>query len=705
MTFVTWEKPYEMYAEMDRDLLILHNLVRDVRIAKEGVTKLLGPFGVFRKQQKLKGEKKSYSTSYLDVADSITPAASIATAGSVSAGSVATATSGTTTPNIDNIESVNSAEWSQAWLSKELRDDAFITAAALNADTSLLEFINKFSEPNFSGAPTPRANELVNLVFHRSSNQQASSSFAPPTTENLEILLHASLGVEDDESTDLVEGLHSTQMPSSIMSIVQAPLSSAFDLSIPGKIRYGLPTTALQVQPLTRYLLNYYITEVADLMTVIPLTENPWKTIYFPKALSAIGELSALGMTLTPKNALLNAILAVSAFNLQSKFPKNSDSMRYYLNLGIRLRNQASLFIKRLINAEPKRSNASNESDDDDPGVDHCVKHEKYKDVLCGVMTMISVDLVWGTMQDTHFYIKWCGKVIQAKMKFKKKLSSKGRILHRIFSSLKLIQDLTCLDVEMIKGDYNTGYDVNGDKFGGKSVNTNINRSPLFEKKKLINTKKNDENFATDALFGLPNSLILLFGETVQLLRTKIYHQENLPDDFTKRVNDLNRKLVGWRLDWNLTTDEVPNELVESSSDPTNFISPMHETTYHHIYSFYHALTIYFNRLIKEVPLEKLQTKVGRTLHHLNAIQRLIAQGDAAIIPLFWQGFIAGCEATSHELQMGFKKWGVDIAQYLGSYWGARQIMLEVWRRKRANENRADWVSVIGDWEMNLMLN
>ena len=37
----------------------------------------------------------------------------------------------------------------------------------------------------------------------------------------------------------------------------------------------GIPVNALQVQPLTRYLLNYYVTNVADLMTVIPLTESP----------------------------------------------------------------------------------------------------------------------------------------------------------------------------------------------------------------------------------------------------------------------------------------------------------------------------------------------------------------------------------------------------------------------------------------------
>ncbi|PYD20167.1 hypothetical protein DND58_31110, partial [Pseudomonas syringae pv. pisi] len=127
-----------------------------------------------------------------------------------------------------------------------------------------------------------------------------------------------------------------------------------------------------------------------------------WKTIYSPRALMTIGELSALGKTSTAKNALLNALLAVAAFNLQSKFPKNSEPMKFYLNLGIRLRNQASVFVKTLLGS--KSGSQSN--------IERCVANEKYKDVLCAVMSMISVDLVWGTMQDTNFYIKWCEKVI-----------------------------------------------------------------------------------------------------------------------------------------------------------------------------------------------------------------------------------------------------------------------------------------------------
>lgn len=804
--FVKWEseknfKPYGTYDEMDKVLGILHNSGGDKMVNVENKTKLLGPFGVFKSSAALKRRSSD---------DPKDPAKRQNTGSDyVYSSGTTTKTSSVEKPGLNPMTGTDeTAPHDQLWLSNELRDDALLTAAALNGDSQFLDFMSKLSPTNThmlpSGSNTNAAgspnlnsfnfntnqNDFLNLVFHRHSNffnnngtnqttpgtgsasqstnnmamnnllneGETSNTLIDPTNqhlysnyntyyynnpyqlnENLEIQLHASKlsNNTEEDGTDIIEGDHSntTQMPDSIMSIVQSPLQPklGFDLTIPSinqSTPIGLPTTALQVQPLTRYLLNYYNTQVADLMTVIPLTENPWKTVYFPRALMAIGELLALGKTSNAKNALLNALLAVLAFNLQSKFPKNSDSMKYYLNLGIRLRNQASIFIKNLLGPNV----------DSKSGIENCVVNEKYKDVLCAVMSMISVDLVWGTMQDTNLYIKWCGKVITAKMTNKAKLSSRARILHRIFLSLKLIQDLTCLDPENIKDDYElineSGYDVNGDKFdnsirhtantGSKGridfiinnmeqssnvgSNQGKNTSPLFVNKKLINTKKNDENFATDALYGLPNSLILLFSETVQLLRTKIYHQEifqDLPINFKQAVSDLDEKLQKWQLDWKLfeNQENEESEAKETDKSEKKFLSPMHEATYHHIMSFYHALTIYFDRLIKTIPPERLQPKVEKTLEHLNSIQNLIAKDEAAIIPLFWQGFIAGCEATTPELQMGFKKWGADIAQYLGSYWGARQIMLEVWRRKRMNEVRDDWVSVISDWEMNLMLN
>ena len=606
----------------------------------------------------------------------------------------------------------------------------------------------------------------------------------------------------------------SIKMPKNIMEILQTtplPRSLAID-------KFGIPTTSLNVNPMARYLLNYYIEDVADMMTVIPLAKNPWKFIYFPRALMAIGELASLGTTSNARNGLLNALLAVSAFNLQSKFVRGSDEMKYYVDLGIQLRRQANEFVERCMEED--------------------ILDQKYKDVLTAVLSMVTIDVVWGTMSSCKIHLDHCEKIIEKKMQHKKKLSSKAVILHRIFSSLKLIQDSTSLEniqkSEIFLNEKNyknflTGSKptqdqidaLNNDSFRGifrgsrarkSSANptstnqasrfmteTTHNPSPdagmtpransnildyephnalspsssfhnarsgsgtgngkrgKYNEKITDNGKvriefivnsddENDLNHATsdkinndadipafvditrtsfqpsknklddkvvssDAIYGLPNSLILMFGEIIPLTRFRKYHQDHtipLPPFFDELAEQLEFKLLTWKLEWILVTDDDSSTINDTTDDSKqNFISPRHEGIYHHVMSFYHALVIYFYRFIEDVNPMYLLERIEKVLYHLNKIQEILENNKETsyIIPLFWQGFIAGSEAMTLYLQNGFNKWGQDIAQTgIGTYWNARQIMLEIWRRKNHNVKNNSWVDVLRDWKTNVML-
>lgn len=599
------------------------------------------------------------------------------------------------------------------------------------------------------------------------------------------------------------------KMPKTIMEILETkplPKSLAID-------KFGIPTTSLNVHPMARYLLNYYIEDVADMMTVIPLAKNPWKFIYFPRALMAIGELASLGKTSNARNGLLNALLAVSAFNLQSKFVRGSDEMKYYVDLGIQLRRQANEFVNRCMEED--------------------ILSQKYKDVLVAVLSMVTIDVVWGTMSSCKIHLDHCEKIIEKKMLHKKKLSSKAVILHRIFSSLKLIQDSTSLEniqkSEIFLNEKNyknflTGSkptneqidELNKDNFRGifrgsrvknarnymnntsnvgNSANDNINgneynnglstrtsssrpdfdnisvsspgsyyqskqKSSASSKRGKYNEKitdngkvriefivNNDESslsneqfdvnsdipafvditrtsfkpsknklddkvVSSDAIYGLPNSLILMFGEIVPLTRFKKYHEDHnilLPSFFDELATQLEFKLLSWKLEWTLIVEDDAGSGIGDSIDENKrtFISPRHEGIYHHVMSFYHALIIYFYRFIEDVNPMYLLERIEKVLYHLNKIQEILENNKETsyIIPLFWQGFIAGSEAMTIYLQNGFNKWGQDIAQTgIGTYWNARQIMLEIWRRKNHNVKNNSWVDVLRDWKTNVML-
>lgn len=661
--------------------------------------------------------------------------------------------------------------------------------------------VNEVVSINSADGSAIASSSLDQAATPSSSGVAQNAGIAPTTNLNNNFKVVNQLVVENEINIHASSGI---KMPKTIMEILETtplPKSLAID-------KFGIPTTSLNVHPMARYLLNYYIEDVADMMTVIPLAKNPWKFIYFPRALMAVGELASLGRTSNARNGLLNALLAVSAFNLQSKFVRGSDEMKYYVDLGIQLRRQANEFVNRCMEED--------------------ILSQKYKDVLVAVLSMVTIDVVWGTMSSCKIHLDHCEKIIEKKMLHKKKLSSKAIILHRIFSSLKLIQDSTSLEniqkSEIFLNEKNYKNFLTGSKptkeqldelnkdnfrgiFRGSRIKSNRNNAAVdsgltpndngdessytnglstrasSNRPELENTsglspgslnlsrqrngkrgkynekitdngkvriefivnneesslnndqfdassdipafvditrtsfkpsknKLEDKVVSSDAIYGLPNSLILMFGEIVPLTRFKKYHEDHsipLPSFFDELATQLEFKLLTWKLEWTLIVEDENGSSIEGSidEDKRTFISPRHEGIYHHVMSFYHALIIYFYRFIEDVNPMYLLERIEKVLHHLNKIQDILENNKETsyIIPLFWQGFIAGSEAMTLYLQNGFNKWGQDIAQTgIGTYWNARQIMLEIWRRKNYNVKNNSWVDVLRDWKTNVML-
>lgn len=642
-----------------------------------------------------------------------------------------------------------------------------------NGSSNYGQQINSLEEEN-TGDTIVRENS-TDIEEGNEEIESASSKIVPIKNKNNKFIHSDKTIIRNDIQ---IHANSTTRMPKSIMEILDnhpLPKTLAID-------NFGIPTTSLAIHPMARYLLNYYIEDVADMMTVIPLAKNPWKSIYFPRAIMAIGELASLGKTSNARHALLNALLAVSAFNLQSKFVRGSDEMKYYVSLGIQLRKQASFFVSKCLEED--------------------ILKQKYKDVLVAVLSMVTIDVVWGTMSGCKIHLDHCEKIIEKKMQHKKKLSSKAIILHRIFSSMKLLQDSTSLEnipsSEIFLNERNYKGFLTGKKATPEELEevTNSNMRGLFKANNRntndsrANSKMNDDSpsdagtpnpngasgkysekitdngkvrieyvinssntdppmnsddeipafvditrvsfqpsknklddkvVSSDAIYGLPNSLILLFGEIVPLTRFKKYHTDNkkpIPAFFDELASQLEYKLLTWKLEWVLTVDEENDnsscrskESLGRNEDDINntrkFESPRYEGIYHHVMSFYHALVIYFYRFVQNVNPIYLQERVEKVVFHLNKIQEILEQHKKTsyIIPLFWQGFIAGSEAMTLYLQNSFNKWGQDIASTgVGTYWNARQIMLEIWRRKNHNIANNDWTDVLKDWKTNIML-
>lgn len=664
--------------------------------------------------------------------------------------------------------------------------------SSIPSDSSLNQLLRYLFQSN------PNSNQKIPTVSRDSSPSQNIK----PNSETPVPITHLFSNKKDSIPLSDQIGLNSpfkeSHMPKTVMQLVPSILD---DTSLTKNLQnfdpsFRIPQTGLLVHGLTRFLLNHYINNVADLMTVIPVENNPWKTLYFPRAISALGDLTGLGHTTNSRNSLLNALLAVSCFNLKSKFEKNSNEQNFFLNLGIEFRSQASGFLKKCLN--------------------ETVDDERYKDVLTAILSMNSIDVVWGTMTDCQHHLTICEDFIERRMKKRPTLSKKAKILHRIFSFLKLVQDSTALDKVRDKEIVFTSYDntttttkrsadngptansycpINNNSNNNSSSNTNqvsnihapirdspttsglfresvnaldgkiqieyikeddiiptpsgmspsgsqamgnsdtINQltPPMFsniasmsyypsdlnnslnnatssikstymnDSDNVTSRRKDDNKLTsnvpgTDALYGLPNSLILLFSDCVRIARhTEYYNIKyiSVPRDFNNLTIRFEKRLLKWKPEWTFYKDE----------SKTEFISDTVEALYHHTMSFYFALIIYYFTMARSLNNDFLQKYVLKVLKHLKLMTKVIDEKQIQLVPLMWQGFIAGCSATEEETQNEFKEWAAKLASNgMGSYWGARQVMYEVWKRRKNDEPGDSWYAVYKDWEMNLML-
>ncbi|SMN22010.1 similar to Saccharomyces cerevisiae YML099C ARG81 Zinc-finger transcription factor of the Zn(2)-Cys(6) binuclear cluster domain type [Maudiozyma saulgeensis] len=639
------------------------------------------------------------------------------------------------------------------WISKELREEVLLSAFASQGTPFDRTYLTSSSEKtqkdiegdteNISSAQTTL--DKNSSIIDSSQQEQLGNAvqsalhslFQKP--EEIEVKKHQQLINKIDSQQDLsieinVPNSDNNDMLKTAIEIVDSKIKDKNNLVTSlrkANLPFNIPTTGLLVHGLTRFLLAYYYDKVADLMTVVSLPDrNPWKKLYFPRAISALGDIAGLGHTSNSRNCLLNALLAVACFNLKSKLPKNSKEQTLFLNLGIEFRTQATGFLKQCLSST--------------------VKEERYKDVLTAILSLNSIDVVWGTMSDCQQHLDLGEKFIEYRMERRPKLSEKAKTLHRIFSFLKLIQDSTALDKvisDEIVFSVTSPHNQDTGNINGNATNqTEIQQPPDGQFKESLNKKdgkiriefvKNNvlehssddsagisppifENLTSNSfshtksslttkmdivdietLYGLPNSLILLFSDCVRIVRhTKYYNMKYIPvpRQFIDATQKFEKRLMKWKPEWEFF--ENP-----SNNGEKKFINETIEALYHHTMSFYNGLIIYYFSMARDLSNNFLQQYVGNVLDSLRKMNILIESKKVKIVPLIWQGFIAGCASMTEDEQNEFRKWAAKLAESgMGSYWGARQVMFEVWRRRKAGVHGDDWFSVYQDWEMNLML-
>ena len=109
---------------------------------------------------------------------------------------------------------------------------------------------------------------------------------------------------------------------------------------------------------------------------------------------------------------------------------------------------------------------------------------------------------------------------------------------------------------------------------------------------------------------------------------------------------------------------------------------------------------------MREVNPASLQGFVSTVLEKLNQLLALNRdKSNPLIIPLLFPVFVAACEALSKDMQNRFDDFFDRLSiQALGTYYQARMVVKEVWKRRDNNQERSAWRHVLQDQNVNIML-
>jgi arginine metabolism regulation protein II len=168
---------------------------------------------------------------------------------------------------------------------------------------------------------------------------------------------------------------------------LQSQNISASDLSL-----YTAPA-------LNRFLMRHYAERVCRLFCAMDTPKSPWKTIHLPRALQAMGELSVTGKTSRVRNALLNALLSISAWYMSNDHQRHNanDQADRWAEAAARYGFDAISLLKQAVDTDL-----------------HGEPRPKYKDFLATMLSMITVNV--SAPQDPglsmyHAYISLPGHV------------------------------------------------------------------------------------------------------------------------------------------------------------------------------------------------------------------------------------------------------------------------------------------------------
>ena len=299
-------------------------------------------------------------------------------------------------------------------------------------------------------------------------------------------------------------------------------------------------------------------------------------------------------------------------------------------------------------------------------------------------------------MHDTHHYLLQCENVIRKQNTKKVKKSKKASILHCIFSQIRIIDASTFVNPK-IQNVNSPESEVAAEEEEGASPLSSECDDLAVSTIHLPNMLKDeDDEDQVETIYGFPTSLLKVISKT-SILADEIdaFRIRNprlaIPQDLERRALEIETYVCSQDLPGK---DGSKNVSREALSIAESISRAMH-----------HALLVYFFRRVRHTNPVLLQAHVESVIDHLTAHEQAKKRFKLDAGGIVWPSFIVACEATSPELRQ--RALGcLCIAGQAGFRNNQPAVMVakEVWRRRDHQVDGADWVSVVRDWNINMVL-
>ncbi|OKL60992.1 hypothetical protein UA08_03643 [Talaromyces atroroseus] len=447
------------------------------------------------------------------------------------------------------------------------------------------------------------------------------------------------------------------------------------------------PLTPSRVPAHVEWLLHHYKTDIVDLMTAVTTPKGPWKTVHLPRALQGCGELAFRGTTSHARNALLHALLTISAYNLAANGHGQGQALDAHSWREVALKHtaQSLTYLKSCLQ----------------PG---CPVSErgKYKEVLAAMLSMITIEVCSGDTSSSKWHLKGIEDFIHTtQRKPGRRYSRKAQSLHRDYVYLRIMREATDLQCAALDADLGPC----------SEATTAWLCRPLYFLDSLnvpdmwlqdSGPGDSIDHSACEFVYGVPLELLVLASKTSELIRRKRtfarHHPGSVaPAPFLSMCDDLELQILKWPVD-RMVENIAQLPIAEESQ----------RLITHQTRAFLQAVIIYFSRLVRGVHRRHLQPYAESIIDHLETVERIKCEANLTTGCISWPWFVGAAETMTEDLRGRYLQWSRSIRFYkLGAYDKATLVISKVWERDKTDKGLApvcDWPTILEAEDISLML-